>query len=74
MKTVRAKFLCTDVEGDDTEATVTFEAVTAHTAENESWSKWTPSGSLSMHITNPAALDLFEAGVEYYLDVTRAED
>jgi hypothetical protein len=35
---------------------------------NKSWSKWTPSGSLSITITNPAAIDQFEKGKAYYLD------
>ena len=30
--------------------------------ENENWSKWTPSGSIEMTITNPAALDQFKVG------------
>lgn len=29
---------------------------------NENWSKWTPSGSIDMVITNPAALDQFRVG------------
>ena len=37
---------------------------------NEEWSKWTPSGELSMSITNPAAIAEFEVGKDYYLDFT----
>lgn len=32
---------------------------------NASWSKWTPSGSVQMTITNPQAFDQFEEGQEY---------
>ena len=38
--------------------------------ENNSFSKWTPSGSLEMTVTNPALLGTFEPGREYYLDFT----
>jgi len=41
--------------------------------ENESWSKWTPSGELKLTITNPPAADFFEIGREYYVDFTPAE-
>ncbi len=37
---------------------------------NKSWSKWTPSGQLSITITNPDAIDAFEKGNAYYLDFT----
>jgi hypothetical protein len=40
--------------------------------ENKSFSKWTPSGSLQMTITNPVAFNMFEDGQEYYVDLTRA--
>jgi hypothetical protein len=34
---------------------------------NSDWSKWTPSGELSMTITNPAAIEQFEPGAVYSL-------
>ncbi len=34
--------------------------------ENENWSKWTPSGTIDMTITNKAALDQFLVG-EYVM-------
>jgi hypothetical protein len=39
---------------------------------NEGWSKWTPSGSISLHITNPEALKRFEVGKDYFVDFTPA--
>ena len=35
---------------------------------NESWSKWTPSGSIEMSITNPDAVAQLELGKHYYVD------
>lgn len=79
---VRAKFRCVEKTsrtsssgyGDpkpvDTEE-VKFQAVMGD--ENKEWSKWTPSGSLSMSITNPAALEQFVVGKDYFLDFTPAE-
>ena len=40
---------------------------------NEEWSKWTPSGRFEMTITNPAALDQFVVGEEYFVDIVKAE-
>lgn len=42
-------------------------------AGNGSWSKWTPSGDLSISITNPAAHGKFVDGEEYFLDFTPAK-
>ncbi len=41
---------------------------------NEGWSKWTPSGEVRMNITNPALLDAFVVGKDYYLDISLVED
>nr|DAZ20606.1 MAG TPA: hypothetical protein [Caudoviricetes sp.] len=48
-------------------------AVTTGSAENEGWSKYTPHGQLQMVISNPAAVELFEQGKEYYIDIQPAE-
>lgn len=34
---------------------------------NFSWSKYTPAGSLSLNITNPAAYEQFQVGTVYEL-------
>lgn len=40
---------------------------------NEDWSKYTPSGDISMMITNAAASDFFELGKRVYVDFTAVE-
>lgn len=77
---VKAKFKCNKVEpysydGGKTVAgkNISMAAVIAYNGdgtrsdENESWSQATPSGTLNMHISNPAAFEQFEEGKEYYL-------
>lgn len=78
---VRAKFRCTEKlkrtsagsygtpQPADTEE-VHLAAVMGD--ENKEWSRWTPSGQLRMTITNPQALDQFEVGKDYYLDISPA--
>ena len=67
---VRAKFKCVS----NTEANqVRLEAVTSGSKENETWSKYTPSGTLTMHIDNAPAKEQFVPGKEYYIDFTPAE-
>lgn len=81
MTTVRAKFRCIErketgsnygpkVEGQKTQEAVVLAAV--YGPGNEAWSKWTPSGRLELAITNPAALDQFTVGEEYFIDITKA--
>ncbi|HEV8448561.1 MAG TPA: hypothetical protein VGQ44_17145 [Gemmatimonadaceae bacterium] len=41
-------------------------------SENNSYSRWTPSGSLSLVITNPNLHGKFTVGDEYYVDFTPA--
>jgi hypothetical protein len=40
--------------------------------ENNTFAKFSPSGSLSLTVMNPALLGKFEVGEEYYLDFTKA--
>ena len=42
-------------------------------SDNASWSAATPSASLSMYITNPAAYEQFAEGKSYFLDFTPAD-
>ena len=68
---VQAKFQVQEIkhvyagEGNDA-ATITMQAVTTGEG-NESWSKWTPSGELTMHVTNPDAIAKFKIGKPYLL-------
>ena len=73
--TVRAKFQCNSIQKsqDNATAVVHLIAVTTGSAENETWSKYTPSGQLQMVISNPAAAEQFEQGREYYIDIQPAE-
>lgn len=41
---------------------------------NAQWSKYTPSGSLTMTITNEQVFDTFRPGMQFYLDLTEASD
>jgi len=38
-------------------------------SENHQWSKWTPSGSLELTITNPNAFDKVFRGSEFFVDL-----
>lgn len=77
---VKAKFKCTKVEpysndgGKTTDgkiinmsAVIGYNADGSRIDENESWSKYTPSGNLSISITNPEAFEQFQEGKDYYL-------
>lgn len=81
MKTVRAKFFVKSIQAmhngnpdADQCSEVKLTPVYGSDADdpNASWSKYTPSGEISMMITNPAAVDQFELGSEYFVDFTKA--
>ncbi|EMO7232563.1 hypothetical protein RVY45_000245 [Citrobacter freundii] len=73
--TVRAKFRCHFIQKaeDDTHRTVHMSPVIADTEENKTWSKYTPGGHLTMHVSNPAVFEQFEQGKEYYIDIQSAD-
>jgi hypothetical protein len=75
---VRAKFKVVSKEpsggpGAEGCETVKLEPVTSGSAENESFYKWTPGGSISLSTVNVAAAQQFVVGQEYYVDFTPAE-
>lgn len=73
--TVRAKFVCTIIEdhSESSSKQVSFMAVVSGSEENKSFSKYTPSGKLSMNISyGTQAADAFEVGQEYYLAIIKA--
>jgi hypothetical protein len=80
--TTRAKFRCTKVQQvstcsadgiyADKQEEVVLSAVCGKT--NEQWSKWTPSGTLTMTINNPDAQGKFKPTQCYYLDITEAPE
>lgn len=74
--TVRAKFQCVEIKqlfgNPDGSAEVRLTAVYGNGEANKEWSQWTPQGNLTMLITNPAAIDQFDLGAEYFIDFTPA--
>ena len=71
---VRAKFNCHYIQKhEDGAVTVNMMAVTEGSEENESFSEYTPSGNLDIHISKGEAKELFEEGQDYYLDFTKAD-
>lgn len=73
-KTVRCKFKCSRVatatDGAGTQHEAEFHAVYNGSPENQQFFKYTPGGSLKVSVTREQH---FEAGKEYYLDITPAE-
>lgn len=49
------------------------QAVIGTAGDNADWSKWTPSGSMSLHVTNPDAVGRFKAGQIVYIDIAPVE-
>lgn len=74
MATTRAKFNCHSITtyGGDAKQ-VRLQAVT-DTSDPENKAFWTatPSGSIEISISSPAAAAVFEAGKSYYVDFTPA--
>ena len=82
--TVRAMFYVTEmhhrVTGDPSAVNVQIKLSAAFGTYlkglpegNRDWSKYTPSGDLSITITNPAAIEQFELGEVYSLTFEKAE-
>jgi hypothetical protein len=78
--TIRAKFHVTSIEMFSQPAdsgTVKLTAGNDKEGDNIDWSKWTPSGSVQMMITNPAAFQFFkdamQAGKRIYVDFNVVE-
>lgn len=73
---VRAKFRVETITKTATSpdgAIIELKAVCAdEVPENQRFHKWTPSGSLHMTVNNPAAVEQFVLGQEYYVDFTPA--
>lgn len=70
---VRAKFKVDSITLYAESRSVKMSPVTSGSEENKSFSKWTPSGSLEINISNPDAYDKFEQGKEYYIDFSPAD-
>lgn len=78
---VRAKFFVSEIKHAGTPGTDPFATITllpvfgsyGDGKDNESWSKYTPSGKIEMSVTNPKAIDQFEIGKAYYIDFKPVE-
>lgn len=49
-----------------------FSPVTTGSAENESFFKWTPYGTITIGTVNETVLNAMQIGKEYYVDFTEA--
>lgn len=79
MPRMRAKFTVQSIEKYEGGENLYFYAVCpdkfGENGENEDndFARWTPSGNLSMSVTNPDLLGKFNEGEKYYLDFTKAD-
>lgn len=74
MKSLLAKFKVgsvTNFGNQNVEANLS--AVTNNSEENKTFSVYTPNATVRIHITNPDALDFFEAGAEYVCEFKKSE-
>jgi hypothetical protein len=71
---VRAKVNCTAKSGGSVTFTTVYETDDQKGAdpENVRFTNATPWGEIKLGIDNPAALDQFEVGRQYYVDFTPA--
>lgn len=71
MEKIRGKFTCTKVVSTSYGKEVGFWALYSNSPEDNSYSAATPSGHITMTVSNPAAQDFFVEGRAYYLDFTQ---
>lgn len=69
---VKAKFKVDSITHFANQRAVQLSPVHGDSPENKTWSQYTPSGQLTMTITNPDAYNQFEAGKEYILTIEEA--
>lgn len=76
MKTIRAKMQVQEIAvttySETPKLTPVFGGGT--NAEDNTYSKATPSGKLELQIDNPAAKGFFVPGKKYYVDITEAAE
>lgn len=69
--TTRCKFSCVSVEHFEGSRQVKLSALYSNNRpEDNQFSSATPSGQLSMVLTNPETLDFFKPGKAYFLDIS----
>lgn len=69
---MRAKFYCQSLTRYEKQVIAELHAVTSGSEENRSFAQYTPNAHLKITIDNPAVLDYFKPGGEYYLDFSEA--
>lgn len=76
MEKVRAKFYVSKIENQTYGELVVMNAVysSKNNKEDNQFSEATPSGQLTMTISNPTAKGFLQEGMSYYLDFTQAPD
>lgn len=72
---VRAKFQCHSVKVTTSGEEAQLGAVTPDSSvpENERYHNATPSGTLTLFVTNPAVKGFYKPGKSYYLTMVEAE-
>lgn len=80
MTAMRAKMQITGIEKQGDNEVLSFRAVAKSGAypadgsdEDNSYARWSPAGSVSLTVANPALHGKFEVGEKYYLDFTKAD-
>ena len=71
---VRAKVRITSIEKFVGQSVMKATPVTGSAGDNADYSKYTPSGAISLNISDETkAATFFEVGKEYYVDFTPAD-
>lgn len=80
--TVRAKFYVSEVKQSknsyggtegDLLTTIKLQPVTGNNEENKQFFRWTPAGSIDLGTVNPAVVEQFHIGDEFYIDFIPAD-
>lgn len=71
MEKVRAKFTCTKAVKTEYGTELSMWALYSDNPEDNTYSKYTPSGQITMIVDNPSAEEFFKPGEKYYLDFTK---
>lgn len=74
MDTIKAKVIVNSVENFGHAERPKMSPVTGGSPEDNSFSQATPSGSLELYISNPAALGFFKPGKKYHVTFTEAAE
>jgi len=73
-KKVRCKFVCESVTNYEGQKTAALRAVYGTAEENKDFTQFTPSGQISVTVTNEApAADFYQPGKNYYIDFIEVE-